>query len=355
MKLLTKESIRIYLIEDDLNDAQFTDLRLKQAGFSQYIHHFNACGKALDNLSRVECAPDAILLDLNMPGMSGLEMLDWLRKKYQKPDIPVFVLTASDDPEDRRKAANAGVTKYFLKAGSFDELIEELNHLIETINQQQIEWEKKKLETIAELILEGKNTTEMVVLADTAGKIVWANEAFVRTTGYTLEDCRGKKPGWLVRGPASDPVAIEMLDYTLLSESECECRSIDYRKDGTPYSVLISLGPVFTEGRLAGFLAIEKVLCVEEKQLATAIGGPRDILKKQVFDLLICCPFDHGNPPSCPLHEVRKVPVMQRYDWLDGLSEENMRSYLTFHKKCLKEKESLNQQDHSSALAVQGQ
>ena len=111
MNMMTRDSIRIFYIEDDPNDVRLTEVGLNQAGFTQHIHHFDSCGKALDNLSRIECAPDVILLDLNLPGMSGLEMLDWLHDKYREHEIPTYILTASNSPEDRQKATKAGVTK----------------------------------------------------------------------------------------------------------------------------------------------------------------------------------------------------------------------------------------------------
>ena len=71
----------------------------------------------------------------------------------------------------------------------------------------------------------------------------------------------------------------------------------------------------------------------------------RYLLQKQVFGLSVCCPFDHGNPCACPLHGVRKMGVMERCEWLHGQSEESMRNFLTFHQKCLEEKENLKKQD----------
>lgn len=271
MNPFTRDSIRIFHIEDDLNDVKMTDLHLRQAGFSQHIHHFNSCGKALDNLSRIECAPDVIILDINMPGMSGLEMLDWLRKKYREHEIPIIVLTGSNSAEDRQRAAKAGATKYLLKTGSFEELIAELDQLIATINQKQQEQDQKRQETLDALISKSKDTDEMVMLLDTAGRIHWVNESFKRVSGYSLDELRGKKPGRMLQGPQSDPEAIQKFHDAFHTVTPCECRIINYKKDGTPYLVLTSLRPVVTDDRLDGFLAIERVLSEEEEPIASGI------------------------------------------------------------------------------------
>ena len=186
MGLVSKELLRILQVDDDDEFTLFTEIFLKSAGFKQPVTRFSFGAMAVDYLSRIEPqhAPHVILLDLNMPGMSVLEMLDWLRKKYRKPEIPVYVLTSSDDPEDRRKAANAGATKYFLKTGLFDELIQELDQLIAASNHKHLEEIRKMPETMAELALIAEFVGEMVILTDAEGRIEWVNEPFVQTFGY---------------------------------------------------------------------------------------------------------------------------------------------------------------------------
>jgi len=65
---------------------------------------------------------------------------------------------------------------------------------------------------------------------------------------------------------------------------------------------------------------------------------PSDDLRRQVFDLSVCCPFDHENPCACPLFAVRKMSVGKRYEWLHKLSDEEIRQILTFHETCLSNK-----------------
>jgi PAS domain S-box-containing protein len=125
-------------------------------------------------------------------------------------------------------------------------------------------------ETMGELALMGRYAAEMIVLTDIKGLIEWVNESFVRTSGYTLQELRGKKPARLLQGPESDHVAIKILRHAVHSALPCECRITNYRKSGAPYPVHISLGPVFGNGGLEGFLAVEKDFSEGEEQLATA-------------------------------------------------------------------------------------
>ncbi len=127
-------------------------------------------------------------------------------------------------------------------------------------------------EIFAELALMGEHAEDMVVLTDAEGHVEWVNDAFVRTCGYTREELRGQKPGPLLQGPASDRAAIELLHAAFHSARPCECRIINYKKDGTPYPVFISVGPVYSGGRLEGFLAVERDLSGIEEVSATGAG-----------------------------------------------------------------------------------
>src|ERR1700683_5323978 len=79
---------------------------------------------AADALERVHAAKAAklilILSDINMPGMSGLDLLP--RARQARPDVPVIMITAYGDNETRRKAAEAGAAGLFTKPIDFPEL-----------------------------------------------------------------------------------------------------------------------------------------------------------------------------------------------------------------------------------------
>ena len=87
-----------------------------------YVLHFAASGEAaLDILeSGVEPEIMLILSDINMPGMTGLELLR--RAKTRWPDLPLAMITAYGDPESRRLALEAGATDYLTKPLDFEDL-----------------------------------------------------------------------------------------------------------------------------------------------------------------------------------------------------------------------------------------
>ena len=70
-----------------------------------------------------------ILSDINMPGMSGLDLLP--RARQARPDVPVIMITAYGDDETRRKAAEAGAAGLFTKPIDFPELRGEIGRRLD--------------------------------------------------------------------------------------------------------------------------------------------------------------------------------------------------------------------------------
>ena len=66
--------------------------------------------------------PDLVLLDLNMPGVNGLEVLGYLRREPRLVDIPVIVVTAEDERLVLQRAMRKGATAVIIKPASFEEL-----------------------------------------------------------------------------------------------------------------------------------------------------------------------------------------------------------------------------------------
>lgn len=71
---------------------------------------------------------EIIVLDLMLPGKSGFEILDDLRKNGF--DKPVLILSAKDSPEDRQRARNCGANGFLIKPFAFTDLVSRLNELL---------------------------------------------------------------------------------------------------------------------------------------------------------------------------------------------------------------------------------
>ncbi len=108
--------MRILLIEDDKNLGKATAEGLKEAFAVDWV---KSAEDAQDALSTT--AYGMLVLDINLPGISGLDLLRNLRR--QKNQIPVLLLTARDAVRHRVEGLNAGADDYLIKPFDLDELL----------------------------------------------------------------------------------------------------------------------------------------------------------------------------------------------------------------------------------------
>ena len=76
--------------------------------------------EALERLAKE--VPDFMVLDVNMPGVSGLEVLGYIRRDPRTADMPIIVLSSDSQPIDRERAIAAGANIFLAKPVSFEEL-----------------------------------------------------------------------------------------------------------------------------------------------------------------------------------------------------------------------------------------
>ena len=78
----------------------------------------------------LRAVPDAIVLDLNMPGGSGIEVLKRLRRSSKTKDIPVVVVSGNSDSDVQQVAMELGVAKFFAKPVDLEQLAGALSGLL---------------------------------------------------------------------------------------------------------------------------------------------------------------------------------------------------------------------------------
>ena len=122
----------LILVVDDEPDVAdlFRQQFRKELRDSRFVMEFAL--SAADALERVHAAEAKLILilsDINMPGMSGLDMLP--RARQARPDVPVIMITAYGDDETRRKAAEAGAAGLFTKPIDFPELRGEIGRRLD--------------------------------------------------------------------------------------------------------------------------------------------------------------------------------------------------------------------------------
>lgn len=116
----------ILLVEDDRVDVMTVQRALSKHKIENPLYVARTATDALamlrgEGANKIDPLPALILLDLNLPRMSGIDFLGELRKDPDLCEMSVIVLTSSNEPNDRAAAFRYEVEDYIVKPHSFDE------------------------------------------------------------------------------------------------------------------------------------------------------------------------------------------------------------------------------------------
>ena len=120
--------IEILLVEDSLEDIELTCRALKNANLGNHLHIARDGAEALDFIfcegpyadRRIEDTPKLVLLDLKLPKVDGLEVLQRIKENPLTQNIPVVVLTSSKEQNDVIKSYELRVNSYIVKPVNFE-------------------------------------------------------------------------------------------------------------------------------------------------------------------------------------------------------------------------------------------
>jgi len=121
----------VLLAEDSPDDAFIIKNACQNADIPHSLVHVPDGVAAIDYLSgngsyadrARNPLPDLVFLDIKMPRRDGHEVLDWIRAQPAFLNLPVIMLTDSEDPKDIHRAYELGVTSYLIKDGDAKEFV----------------------------------------------------------------------------------------------------------------------------------------------------------------------------------------------------------------------------------------
>lgn len=128
--------VEILLIEDNEHDAEMTIRALKKNRITNGVVHLADGAQALDFLfgtggftgRNINEKPKVILLDLKMPKVDGIEVLQQIKSNELTKKIPVVVLTSSKENPDIEKCYALGANSYLVKPVDFSGFMEAISH-----------------------------------------------------------------------------------------------------------------------------------------------------------------------------------------------------------------------------------
>ncbi len=113
--------VEILLVEDNANDAELTLRALKQRNLANRVHVCRDGAEAIEFFANsTSPVPKVVLLDLKLPKVDGLEVLQRLKQDNRTKTIPIVVLTSSREEPDIERAYALGANSYIVKPVDFD-------------------------------------------------------------------------------------------------------------------------------------------------------------------------------------------------------------------------------------------
>jgi len=125
--------------------------------------------------------------------------------------------------------------------------------------------EKEREEQLRVLSLIAEDNINSVIISDAQGLITWVNKSFVKITGYTLEEVRGKNPG-ILQGPDTNPDTIAYLKKQISEGNPFNCEILNYNKNGGQYWLRIQGQAIRNgNGELTGFFSLQEDITKEKE------------------------------------------------------------------------------------------
>jgi CheY-like chemotaxis protein len=128
------KTVNIVMIEDDEGHARLIEKNIRRAGISNTIHHFTDGTSALAFLFEhpdgpVKNGPALVLLDLNLPDMSGTDILTKIKADPALKRTPVVVLTTTDDKTEIQRCYDLGCNVYITKPVNYENFADAIRQL----------------------------------------------------------------------------------------------------------------------------------------------------------------------------------------------------------------------------------
>lgn len=133
---MSAEPMVILLAEDDEAHAVLVKRNLVRAGIANEVVHVTDGQEALDFVhcvgnykARLPNGPLLLVLDINMPRVDGVEVLEKLKADDSTATIPIIMLTTTDDPREVQRCYEVGCSAYITKPVEYDAFVEAVKRL----------------------------------------------------------------------------------------------------------------------------------------------------------------------------------------------------------------------------------
>jgi PAS domain S-box-containing protein len=234
--------------------------------------------------------PDVILLDILMPGMDGYEVCRILKKTDSLKHIPVVFITAeSTSSPGRIRALEAGADAFLAKPVDQTELTAQIRAMLRikeaedkkllekealekivkdrTLTLEKELAERKKAEALIKMLAQTvRSISECISITDIEGNIIFVNNAFVQTYGYTENELIGNKINIIISGHDNDITLNHVNQETIVGGFKGELLNV--KKNGEIFPVYLSTSYVTDDAN----------------QIIALVGVTKDITEQKITE-----------------------------------------------------------------------
>ena len=223
---------------------------------------------------------EALFLDIAIPGKNGLEILSYVHDHF--PDLPVIVISGSMSEGDETESFTAGAFEYLEKPVN--------NTRLEiTIKKAISESERRQEASLFSVVI--TNSPIAIAITDKEGNFEYVNNAFSRTTGYSLNEVIGKNPRILKSGEQPESYYKELWE-TITSGKNWQGEFHNKKKNGELYwenSVIIPI--IDPTWAISHFISIKQDISLRKQEQEAFSESERrfqelaDLLPQPVFEM----------------------------------------------------------------------
>ncbi|WP_150430116.1 diguanylate cyclase [Dechloromonas sp. CZR5] len=289
--------LRILLVDDSLSVGEYISSLLRSNGHT--VTHVRSGEKAVAAFQ--ESPPELILMDIEMPGMGGLEAIRQIRKVLLPVRIPIIVVTSHADQTSLLDSFMAGADDYLTKPLDPLQLDVRIQAMMRIVSAQR---------STAAMI---DSAMEGIVRIDRVGRITAFNKAAEGIFGYTLNEVLGQNVKMLMPSPERDKHDEYMGNYAATGEHKIIGTSrevVGLRKNGETFPMHLGVTEAETpDDRF--FIGMVRDLTVE-KALRSKLAESRNFLADVI-----------ENSPAATYvknREGRYLLVNRMYEEVTGLS-----------------------------------
>jgi len=200
---------------------------------------------------------DLILLDIMMPEIDGFELCRKLKENPKTKNIPIIFITARTDEDAIETAYEVGGVDYITKPFKAREVLSRINtHL--SLSEQKFNLEQNLEENITFLnqYKQVVDESSLVSKTDKKGRITYANEAFIKISGFTKEELMGRSHS-IVRHPDMQKSIYKEMWQTIKDKRVWRGEVKNITKDGSYYVVQATVMPILdSKGEITEYISV---------------------------------------------------------------------------------------------------